>query len=565
MPVQVLLMQTGRAFLFVAVKKRLISLPFPFFYLSLHAPNKQNENMAQGMRTLGGRQMGTTLVLLLAVLLTACTQEPVYRIGVSQCGAGRWREKVNSEMLAAQHLYDCSARVSIACAYDDTERQISQIDSLANSGIDLLVVAPNEAAPIAEAISRVRQKGIPVIYFDRKAATDDYTAFIGGSNVDAGRTMGDFAVQTAEDLPSGHKPLILEITGAMSSSPAQERHKGFSEALKGHDELNYVCQKADWSSEQAYRITLEQIKNGSLPDIVFCHNDGMATGVYKAVVETGTEGKVRIMGIDGLPGEGIEYVQFGHQVGTYIYPTHGEKIVELAINILTGQPYERENTMQGMVVTQDDVDIVDLNSRELMRQNEDLITIQSKLEDSLVLYDTQHKLLVTSLIVIVVLIIAIGMMWRAYWQTKMTIRQRQTMNEEQALFYTDANTRKVHDIFYQPEKDMPAPRSQDILFAEKLNEAIRKHMSNPNLKMEELGDELGLGRVQLYRKVKSITGQTPVELLRQMRLQQAYALLGNSTKTVAEIAFEVGFNTPGYFSKCFKEQYGKLPMELRES
>jgi transcriptional regulator GlxA family with amidase domain len=83
--------------------------------------------------------------------------------------------------------------------------------------------------------------------------------------------------------------------------------------------------------------------------------------------------------------------------------------------------------------------------------------------------------------------------------------------------------------------------------------------------MEELGDELGLGRVQLYRKVKTITGQTPVELLRQMRLQQAYALLGNSTKTVAEIAFEVGFNTPGYFSKCFKEQYGKLPMELRES
>ena len=56
-----------------------------------------------------------------------------------------------------------------------------------------------------------------------------------------------------------------------------------------------------------------------------------------------------------------------------------------------------------------------------------------------------------------------------------------------------------------------------------------------------------------------------MELLRQMRLQRAYALLGGTTKTVAEIAFEVGFNTPGYFSKCFKEQYGKLPMELRET
>jgi AraC-like DNA-binding protein len=89
-------------------------------------------------------------------------------------------------------------------------------------------------------------------------------------------------------------------------------------------------------------------------------------------------------------------------------------------------------------------------------------------------------------------------------------------------------------------------------------------MSNPNLKMEDLGEEIGLSRVQLYRKVKAVTGLSPVELLRQMRLQRAYALLGNTTKTVSEIAFEVGFNTPGYFSKCFREQYGKLAGDLRK-
>ena len=142
-------------------------------------------------------------------------------------------------------------------------------------------------------------------------------------------------------------------------------------------------------------------------------------------------------------------------------------------------------------------------------------------------------------------------------------RQRQSMNEEQTLFYTDPARRKIQQLLDTPEENLPAPRNQDTLFAERLNEAIRKHMSNPNLKMEDLGEEMGLGRVQLYRKVKAITGLTPVELLRKMRLQQAYVLLGNTTKTVAEIAYEVGFNTPGYFSKCFKEQYGKLPMDLR--
>ena len=153
--------------------------------------------------------------------------------------------------------------------------------------------------------------------------------------------------------------------------------------------------------------------------------------------------------------------------------------------------------------------------------------------------------------------------WRAYIQIKKNTRQRQLMNEEQTLFYTDPTRRKIQQLLDTPEENLPAPRNQDTLFAERLNEAIRKHMSNPNIKMEDLGEEMGLGRVQLYRKVKAITGLTPVELLRKMRLQQAYVLLGNTTKTVAEIAYEVGFNTPGYFSKCFKEQYGKLPMDLR--
>lgn len=497
-------------------------------------------------------------LLTAVVLLTACAEEKAYKIGVSQCSAGQWREKVNNEMLAAQHLYEQTAEVSIACAYDDTERQIKQIDSLVSSGIDLLVVAPNEANQLADVIANVRKKGIPVIYFDRKATTDDYTAFIGGSNVEAGRTMGEYALS----LGGG---FVMEITGAMSTSPAQERHEGFSKVMVAHPELKYVCKQADWTSDEACRIVEEQIKTGEVPDIVFCHNDGMATGVYKAVVEQNIEGRIKIIGIDGLPGEGIEYVQFGHQVGTYVYPTHGDKIVKLALDILTGHPYERENALKGILVTPENVNLVDLNSREMMAQNKDLIIVQDKLEQYFGWYNLQRKMLVGSVITIIVLMMAIAMVWRAYLQTRKTIRQRQMMNEEQTLFYTDPTRRKIQQLLDTPEEELPVPRNQDTLFAEQLNEAIRKHMSNPNLKMEDLGDEMGLGRVQLYRKVKAITGLTPVELLRKMRLQQAYVLLGNTTKSVAEIAYEVGFNTPGYFSKCFKEQYGKLPMDLRDS
>lgn len=488
---------------------------------------------------------------------------------MSQCGSGQWREKVNQEMMAAQHLYEKNVKVSVACAYDETEKQIEQIDSLTNSGIDLLVVAPNEAAPLADAISRARKKGIPVIYFDRKAANEDFTAFIGGSNVEAGYASGRYAALLANEV-KGHKPLVMEVTGAMSTSPAQERHEGFAKAMSEHDNLEYVCKKADWTSDMAYKITKEQIGSGKIPDIVFCHNDGMATGVYKAKKEMlDTDDahlnnmEPKIIGVDGLPGEGMEYVQLGHQAGTYIYPTHGEEVVKLAIDILIGRPYQRNNMLEGMMVTSENVDMIDRSSREMMRQNNNLITIEGKLEHYFGLVNLQKNIIAIGILAIALLLVAMLLIWRALRQTRRTIRQRQTMNEEQALFYTDATTRQIRDIVEKQDNDLPPPNKQDILFAEQLNEAIRKHMSNPNLKMEELGDEIGISRVQLYRKVKAVTGLSPVELLRQMRLQRAYAMLGATTKSVAEIAFEVGFNTPGYFSKCFKEQYGKLPMDLR--
>jgi AraC-like DNA-binding protein len=105
--------------------------------------------------------------------------------------------------------------------------------------------------------------------------------------------------------------------------------------------------------------------------------------------------------------------------------------------------------------------------------------------------------------------------------------------------------------------------TQDKLFADTLKKTFQQHLSNPNLKMDELSDELGMSRVQLYRKVKALTGTSPVELLREMRLQRGRTLINTTTKSIAEIAYEVGFHTPSYFSNCFKKQYGIYPTELR--
>jgi len=503
-----------------------------------------------------------TIIAMLALLTSCSESEKVYKIGVAQCSKGRWREKVNQEMLAAQHLYERDVKVDIVEAHDDTELQIRQIDSLANTGIDLLVVAPSEAAPVTAAIAQVRQKGIPVIFFDRKAETEDYSAFIGGDNVLAGQIVGNYAVSLAKQQ-TGHKRLILEITGSMNTSPAQERHKGFAKVMEGQTVADYASIESTWSADDSYQVMKQQMETGRTPDIVFCHNDAMTSGVYNALKEAELDSCVKILGIDGMPDEGIEYVLQSRLQGTYIYPTHGEEIIRLALNILTGQPFDRENAMSGSMVTPENALLMSLNGYDLMKQNSNLVTIQGKLEEYFGLYNTQHKILIGSIVCIILLILAVIMIWRANVQTRKAIRQRQTLNEEETLFYTNADSRTLRQIFETPKEEMPTPRSQDAIFAETLNEAIRKHMGNPNLKMDELGDEIGLSRVQLYRKVKAITGLTPTELLRQMRLQRGYALLQSTTKTVNEIAYEVGFGTPGYFSTCFKKQFGKYPTDVR--
>jgi AraC-like DNA-binding protein len=99
-------------------------------------------------------------------------------------------------------------------------------------------------------------------------------------------------------------------------------------------------------------------------------------------------------------------------------------------------------------------------------------------------------------------------------------------------------------------------------FLIKFRDYIEKNMADSDLSVETIGAELGLSRVQLYRKIKALTGQSPVELLRTARLQKGRELLQTTGKNVSEVAYEVGFTAPSYFTKCFKDEFGISPSDL---
>jgi AraC-like DNA-binding protein len=107
----------------------------------------------------------------------------------------------------------------------------------------------------------------------------------------------------------------------------------------------------------------------------------------------------------------------------------------------------------------------------------------------------------------------------------------------------------------------PLTEKEDI-FLTKFRDFIEKNLSDSDLGVETIGAELGLSRVQLYRKIKALTGLSPVELLRTARLQKGRQLLERTDKTISEVAYEVGFTAPSYFTKCFKDEFGISPSDL---
>ena len=116
------------------------------------------------------------------------------------------------------------------------------------------------------------------------------------------------------------------------------------------------------------------------------------------------------------------------------------------------------------------------------------------------------------------------------------------------------------------EEATPAAGGDQIedAFISRFKKVVEEHMGDSNASVEELAAMMGLSRVQLYRKVKALTGNTPVDLLRKARLSRARELLTSTQLTVSEIAYQVGFASPSYFTKCYKDEYGVVPGEDRK-
>ena len=348
-------------------------------------------------------------ILFFTLLFSACSDNNVkkYVIGVSQCSEDIWRDKLNDELVMSTYQHD-NVSLKFASANDNDKLQKQQIEQFIKEGVNLLIVSPNQIHTISSVIDKAYDAGIPVILFDRKTDSKKYTAFIGADNYEAGHEMGLFI---AHQL--GGKGNVVEIGGLKGSSPAIERDRGFTEALKAYPDIKIVGRYyTDWQEERGAAVMDSILAQGMKIDYVFGQNDRIAAGARKLAMQRG-EKAIKFVGIDALPvaGGGMEDVRDGRLVASYIYPTRGDLVMQLALNILEKKPFHRDNYLKGTLVTIDNANALLLQNEEIMKQTARLQSLHGKVDNYLAQYNHQK---VYFLLFSIIVILVIGILVYAY-------------------------------------------------------------------------------------------------------------------------------------------------------
>lgn len=553
------------------------------------------------------------MVVMLTLFIYSCDNSaPKYIIGVSQCSEDSWRAKLQDELIMSTYFNE-GVELRFASAHDDSQLQKKQIDSLVSSGIDLLIVSPNQVDNLTEAIGKAYAKKIPVILYDRKTNNEKFTAFMGADNYLIGEMLGQYLAGKL-----GGKGNIVEIGGLKGSSPAQERHDGFVNALKKYPEMQLVAfQSGDWteaSGETAMRRILKEY-DGKI-NAVYGGNDRMAVGARRVIKENGLDdGSILYLGVDALPTEngGIRQVADSILTASAIYPTHGDELLQLAIDILNGKNVPRETMLKSSVVTSQNAKVLLLQHEEVVRQAAYLRKMHQQAGNMHEYIKNQQTVIGIILTLIFITAIFLGLSIRGYQikhRLNEKLREKNNELEESQKIISDANEQlsvinsqlsianeqlmhekeiaerqrdeleeqrdKIIEISLNQKIDDVEVTGEDVIdgnekhfrreneFLSKFLASINNHLADSDLSVEDIGDEMCLSRVQLYRKVKALTGKSPVEIIREERLRRGHQLLADSSLTISEIAYRVGFSSPSYFTKCYKDMFGKSPTDVQK-
>jgi ribose transport system substrate-binding protein len=264
-------------------------------------------------------------------------QSKSYTIGFSQLAFDDpWRVAFNNQMTKAVAKHP-NFKLTIVNAQRDSSKQVADVENLIQQKIDLLIISPNEAAPLTAIVKKAYDGGTPVIVLDRNVLGEAYTMFIGADNKFIGDKAGAYVAKwcTAQKLNPCN---ILEVSGLSGSTPAQERGAGFREGLKANANAKIVSSvTSEWQKAKAVPAAAAAFQANSKINVVYAHNDDSAEGAYIAAKNANLDvKKMLFLGIDGLPDKNGSIVSIlqGRLGASFVYPNGAAEAVEWASKIL---------------------------------------------------------------------------------------------------------------------------------------------------------------------------------------------------------------------------------------
>lgn len=355
----------------------------------------------------------TFLCFIMLLLCDSCThKEHQFFIGVSQCSEDEWRGQMNKE-IKREVLFYPGTQLEIRTAKDNNLHQIEDIKYFIHKKVDLLIVAPNEADAITPVIEQAFDAGIPVVLVDRKIRSNKYTAYVGANNYEIGKQVGNYIINRLHG-----KGNIIEITGLHGSTPAVERHKGMMKSLKNAPEIKIIASAdAGWFKDKAENLLDSILAHHTDIDLVFAQNDRMAIGAFQAAAAQGREKDILFVGIDAVAGKGfgIESVAGGEMDATFIYPTGGDNVVQTAMAILQGKPYDKEINLSTALVDKSNARIMQMQTEHISQLDYKIELLNGQLDAYFMRYSAQRMFLYACILILVLTATLLVFVVRAFW------------------------------------------------------------------------------------------------------------------------------------------------------
>lgn len=363
------------------------------------------------------------LTLMTLIVMYSCENKESskkYTIGFSQCCDDPWRTAMNLEM-RRELAFHSELNLQIRVANNDNVKQEEDIKNLVKSGIDLLIVSPNESKAFTRLLDSIFKTGLPIILVDRRTESNAFSAFVGGNNVEIGRMAASY-LKTLH--PYGVNALEFQLSHSIT--PAIERSQGFTAEFVNNPKHRIIRSLELDREIDSLKQEFQNILN-TQPEInsIFAHSDFLAHQASSWLKGMAWSRSITIVGVDGLPGEGngIDLVENDDINASLLYPTGGSESIMLALSILNNLPYEKINKLNTIVINKSNARTVHLQFKKIENLQETIDKQIGLISSLQMIFRTQRNyivLLLTSLLVSMIL----------GWFLWQSLRKKQKANQE---------------------------------------------------------------------------------------------------------------------------------------